>query len=359
MGVGRFSVVLVGLVVAWLSMGAADVDGAAEPVAFAQLEDVAKDVEFVPRAVEEKSVGGQAASEKPELDRVFRVAVVSDLNGSYGSKEYGQAVHGGVRFLTDELKPDLVISTGDMVAGQRAGLDYAGMWAGFHAAVSNPLAAAGIPFAVTPGNHDASGSAKFVNERVQFVSEWQARVPDVKFVDRSFYPLYYAFEVGPALFISMDATTTGPIDNDQRVWLRGILERHKDKAVKIVYGHVPLYPIAQGREHEIMDDAALENMLVEYGVDMMITGHHHAYYPGRRGALRMVGMSCLGSGARRLVGTEEVSEQSIAVVEFSAKGIESLEAYGGAEFGRRVERKKLPPSLNEQTAAWRIIRDDL
>ena len=198
-----------------------------------------------------------------------------------------------------------------------------------------------------------------MEERVHFVREWQDRVPDVKFVDRSFYPLYYAFEVGPALFISMDATTTGPIDNDQRVWLRGILERHKDKAVKIVYGHLPLYPIARGREHEILDDVGLEEMLVEYGVDMMITGHHHAYYPGKRDALRLLGMSCLGSGARRLVGTEEVSEQSIAVLEISSKGIESVEAYTGAEFGRRVERKKLPPSLNEQTAAWRIVRDDL
>src|SRR5690554_2254714 len=268
---GRFSVILAGLVVAWLSMGAADVDGAAEPaqesVMFAQVATVVAAPDVVVRGVE-----------NTDADKVFRVAIVSDLNGSYGSKDYGQAVHSGVRFLTDSLKPDLVISTGDMVAGQRAGLDYAGMWRGFHAAMNDPLAAAGIPFAVTPGNHDASGSPKFVEERVQFVREWQARVPDVKFVDRSFYPLYYAFEVGPALFISMDATTTGPIDNDQRVWLRGILERHKDKAVKIVYGHVPLYPIARGREHEIMDDVALENMLVEYGVDMMITGHHHAYY---------------------------------------------------------------------------------
>ena len=42
---------------------------------------------------------------------------------------------------------------GDMVAGQRRGRDYEGMWAGFHAAGSDRLAESSIPFAVSPGNH--------------------------------------------------------------------------------------------------------------------------------------------------------------------------------------------------------------
>ncbi len=353
---GRFSsLVMVGLLAGWQLVGASDVDGAPEPVQ--EVSVVAQAVADVEAEPEKGSF--EETESAQEQEKVFRVAIVSDMNGSYGSKEYGQAVHEGVKFLTGELKPDVVISTGDMVAGQRGGLDYEGMWRAFHAAVSDPLAAAGIPFAVTPGNHDASGSANFVQERVQFVKEWQARVPDVKFVDHSFYPLYYAFEVGPALFVSMDATTTGPIDGDQRTWLRGILERHKDKAVKVMFGHVPLYPFASGREHEIMGDAALEEMLVEYGVDMMISGHHHAYYPGRRDALRLVGMSCLGSGPRRLVGSEDVSEQSIAVLEFSAQGIVSLEAYAGAGFKRKIDRGGLPAVLNEGTAGWRMVRDDL
>ena len=63
--------------------------------------------------------------------------------------------------LTERLRPDLVLVTGDMVAGQRAGLDYGAMWAGWHRAVTDPLRAAGIPMAVTPGNHDASGYAQY------------------------------------------------------------------------------------------------------------------------------------------------------------------------------------------------------
>jgi hypothetical protein len=50
--------------------------------------------------------------------RPTRVLVVSDLNESYGSTRYSPAVDEAVR-QTIELAPDLVISTGDMVAGQR------------------------------------------------------------------------------------------------------------------------------------------------------------------------------------------------------------------------------------------------
>ncbi len=49
---------------------------------------------------------------------VTRVVVVSDLNESYGSTRYSPEVDEAVR-QTIELAPDLVISTGDMVAGQR------------------------------------------------------------------------------------------------------------------------------------------------------------------------------------------------------------------------------------------------
>ena len=59
-------------------------------------------------------LAGAARAEAPPL----RVAVISDLNGGYGSTEYESTVDGAVRRIPD-LRPDLVISTGDMVAGQR------------------------------------------------------------------------------------------------------------------------------------------------------------------------------------------------------------------------------------------------
>jgi 3',5'-cyclic AMP phosphodiesterase CpdA len=286
----------------------------------------------------------------------LRFAVVSDLNSSYGSVTYNDEVHEAVSWLVDEVKPDAVISTGDMVAGQRQGLDYEAMWKGFHTAVTGPLAKAGIPLAVTPGNHDASAGSVYLEERVTFVEQWKRHRPDVHFVDDTFYPLYYAFEIGPALFVSLDATITGPIDAEQRRWLTDILSDYEHKKAKIVFGHVPLYPFSEQRKSEILADDKLEALLSEFGVDLMISGHHHAYYPGRRDELRMVSMACLGSGPRTLIGADQKSKKSVAVIDISPQGAVSVDAYE-ASTRTKIDRQNLPKRLND--GRWRIWRDDL
>ncbi len=296
------------------------------------------------------------AAKEPGHARTFRVAVISDMNGGYGSRAYGEAVHGAVARIVG-LSPDLVLSTGDMVAGQRAGLDYPGMWESFHAAVSDRLATAGIPFAVSPGNHDASAYPRFARERAIYVDEWTRRRPELTFQDESRYPLRYSFVLGPALFIALDATTVGPLDGEQMEWLDRQLEIGADQPVKIVFGHVPLYPIAEGRRTEFIGDPLLEEMLIRHGVSLLVTGHHHAYYPGRRGPLRMVATACLGGGARPLIGSREVSARSLLLFEVSPDGVRSLDAFTGPRLASPIERATLPEEVG--LPGMRIRRDDL
>lgn len=285
----------------------------------------------------------------------LRVAVISDLNGRYGSTTYMDSVHAAVDRLL-ETRPDLVLSTGDMVAGQHRGIDHEAMWDGFHAAVSDRLAAAGIPFAVTPGNHDASGYAVYEEERALFVREWAERRPDVRFVDDSQYPLRYSFVAGSAFFVSLDATTVGPLSDEQMRWLDAQLEA-ADQPVRIVFGHVPLHPFAHGREREHLGDPSLEAMLRRHGVDLFLSGHHHAYYPGRRGPLRLVSTACVGAGPRPLLGTDGRSARSMVFFEVTEDGVEDLEAFGGRAYDRPIARADLPPFVGR--GAHRIDRDDL
>ncbi|MFU8805154.1 MAG: metallophosphoesterase family protein [Bradymonadaceae bacterium] len=294
---------------------------------------------------------------EPQDDRIYTVAVIADMNESYGSTHHRQTVHDAMAWIVDQIAPDVVLSTGDMVAGQQAGHDYRAMWQAFHAAVTTPITTAGIPLAVSPGNHDASGYASFAAEREIFVDEWKQQRPAVNFLDETNYPLHYAFEIGPALFISLDATRVGPLNGDQRQWVANILETYQDYPIKFIYGHIPLFPVAQGRETEILQDFELERILNDYGVQMMISGHHHAYYPGRRGSLQLMHTACLGAGPRRLITQSEVSERSVIVIHYDASGILSSEAYGGADFQRVIERSSLPESLN--TGDLLIYRDDL
>ncbi|RAL24633.1 hypothetical protein DL240_00015 [Lujinxingia litoralis] len=290
-------------------------------------------------------------------EQEWTVAVISDLNASYGSTEYGKEVHAAVNWLTEVARPDLVISPGDLVAGQRQGLDHGAMWQAFHQALTRPLARAHIPFAISPGNHDASGSPAFWEERVEFARQWQDRRPQVSFVDDRNYPFHYAFEMGPALFISLDATTVGPLDEAQRHWLEGILKASDDYPVKIVFGHLPLHPVAVEKAEESLGDEALEGLLRRYEVDLYVAGHHHAYYPGKRGGLGLLHSACLGSGPRTLIGDDRLSDRSVALVRFGHDGVRQVDAYRGEHFDEVVPRQELPRSVGQ--GSRRIWRDDV
>ena len=148
----------------------------------------------------------------------FTVGVIADLNSSYGSTTYTDNVHDALSRIVD-LSPDLVLSAGDMVAGQKAELDYEAMWEAFHDAVSTPLESAGIPFAITPGNHDASAYSGYEGERSIYQSQWLARRPELDFVDEEDYPFNYSFNFSGTLFVSLDATKVGKLGQEQMSWL--------------------------------------------------------------------------------------------------------------------------------------------
>ena len=54
-----------------------------------------------------------------------KVVVISDLNGSYGSVTYGREVHKAINAITEQIKPDIVIATGDLVRAKKASITQA------------------------------------------------------------------------------------------------------------------------------------------------------------------------------------------------------------------------------------------
>lgn len=281
------------------------------------------------------------------------VVAIADINSSYGSTTYTTPVHAAVRRIV-ELRPDLVVGVGDMIAGQRAGVDSAAMWAGFHEAVGGPLEAAGIPLALTPGNHDASGYDEFAAERAVFVDEWSRRPPvGVELLDGAQYPLRYAFTMGPALFVSLDATETGALALEQLDWLQGQLEAGASRPAKIVFGHLPIRPVAVGREHDWIGGRELEALLEEHGVDVYLSGHHHAYYPSRTGSLRQVALGCL-AGPRPLIGTDRPSPRTLVVIRVRQAGDVVVEPYTGDRFDEPLDVSSLPALVGLGDTAARL-----
>jgi 3',5'-cyclic AMP phosphodiesterase CpdA len=285
--------------------------------------------------------------------------VISNLNGSYGSARYHQPVHAAVARIVG-LKPDLVISTGDMVAGQRrphlSRPQVTRMWQAFHQTVSDLLAAAGIPLAVTPGNHDGSAYRSFQLERTIYDEQWAPRRPEVRFLDDSGYPFHYAFEFGDTLFVSVDATTVGHLPRQQMEWLRGVLAKHgPDHRRRILFSHVPLWPFAQGREREYIGDPELQALLQEADVDLYLSGHHHTFYPGVKDGVAFVSQSCLGAGPRRLIGAKSKSPHSFTWIEITEDDVR-LAAYKAPRFDTQIDWTNLPERIRSSVAE--LVRAD-
>lgn len=283
----------------------------------------------------------------------LRVIVISDLNGSYGSTKYAPRIDRAIDRVI-ELQPDLVISTGDMVAGQRrphlSRKQVRAMWASFHRVVSDRLAAAGIPFAVTPGNHDASAYSGFEHEREIYRDEWLPRKPDLQYLDDTDYPFFYAFEMNGVRFVSLDATVLGPLRGDQLQRLERVA---KGAEAVVTFSHLPQWPFAVNREREIIGDHALEALYQRTGVDMHLSGHHHAYYPGEKDNILYVSQACLGGGARKLIGDRHRSAHSFTVVDVDDNGDISLFALKEPDYRNRIDLETLPKRIVTPQATLR------
>lgn len=289
----------------------------------------------------------------------LRIAVISDLNGSYGSTTYDPAVTDAVATILAR-RPDLVISTGDMVAGQRAdpkltASELAAMWDAFHAVVSDPIADAGLPLLVTPGNHDASAYPGYEVERDASAAAWAGRAPGITALDTADWPFRGAWSLQGVLLVGIDATRAGPLPESDLDWLRSMLTREGPKhRTVILFGHVPLMPFTQGRETEILDDPALFALAQETGVDLWLSGHQHAFYSGMAGGILFVAQGALGDGPRKLIGEADRSPQSFTWIEIAEDGAISVAAYPAPGFAEPLPMERLPATLG--TGPYQLTR---
>ena len=48
---------------------------------------------------------------------------------------------------------------------------------------------------------------------------------------------------------------------------------------------------------------------------MWISGHHHAYYPGKKDGIKFYGLNCLGGGARKLLAPNQQERSPKGIME--------------------------------------------
>lgn len=265
-------------------------------------------------------------SDPPRGD--VRIAVFGDFNGPYGAVTYPPPVAGVMRSITRVWRPDLLLSPGDVVAGQDLSLPdgrRAAMWQAFDRDIAAPLRAAGVPYAFAMGNHDASsllepdGTFRFARDRVAAARYWGDAMYErnLAYLDRVDFPFRYAFSAKGVVVIVLDASSA-TVDAVQRTWLARLLERPevRDASLRVVLGHLPLVGVSEGRlaPGESIDEAtALATVMREGRVDLYVSGHDAAYYPGRLDDLELLFAG--GVGAKPLVGAEGPARSTVTLVD--------------------------------------------
>ncbi len=265
---------------------------------------------------------------KAPLRGDVRLVAISDLNSAYGSTSYEPQVTRAVS-LIPQWQPDLVLCGGDMIAGQKRGLGrerLQAMWAGFDRQILQPLRRAGLPVAVTMGNHDASGSQvggrySFPLDREEARRYWQGQRDrlGLRLLDAERFPFAYSLS-GNDLFVLVWDASSATVPAEQVAWAERALASPEARSARMrfVLGHLPLYPVGRGRErggNVLAQAGPLRELMERHGVRAYISGHHHAYFPGRVGTLDLICLGALGSGPRSLLGQSAAPLHTLTVID--------------------------------------------
>jgi 3',5'-cyclic AMP phosphodiesterase CpdA len=206
-------------------------------------------------------VGGASAAGRfrtaPACDEPFSFAVLGD-SGDGGPDQLAVA-----RLLAG-LSPDLVLHTGDVVYPRGEDRDYDGHFFGPY----RPLIR-DVPVFPTLGNHDVDGAGG-----AAYLANFHLPRNDPHGTGR-----YYSFDWGGVHFVSLDSELyhddLGGRPEEQRAWLDRDLAATQ-RPWKVVFLHRPLYSSSEhGSDLRIRAD--LEPILFRHGVDLVFSGHDHAY----------------------------------------------------------------------------------
>lgn len=256
----------------------------------------------------------------------LRIAVFGDFNGPYGATEYPRLVRVALDLVLGEWQPDLLLSPGDVIAGQSRALqpaDLDAMWQAFDRDIASRSSAAGVPFAVALGNHDASslrnrdGSFQFQADRDAAVRYWDADDQGLEHIVAHDYPFNYAFAHGGAFVIVIDASSAR-LSEGQDAWALEQLGSTdaREAGVRVMVGHLPLLPIARGRDtpgEYLAEGQALARAWSEAGLDLYVSGHQAAFYAGTVNALETLFAG--GVGGKVLLAGEAPARSTVTLVD--------------------------------------------
>jgi hypothetical protein len=209
----------------------------------------------------------KAASDYPEP--LFRFATIGDLTGGYRREAFPQIVE-----RIGWLRPDFVMSVGDLIEGYTYDEEQIGRWwEQFDSWVQDFPA----PFFYVPGNHDLSNDL--------MTRLWEERHGST----------YYSFRHRGVTFLVLNTEDGAPshISEEQVTFVQDVLATIPEQEQILLFFHKPLW---QSNEPGFL---AIENMLAGRPYTVF-AGHQHRYsYRVRKGRPYFVLATCGGGNALR------------------------------------------------------------
>jgi len=191
-------------------------------------------------------------------DRAFRAPPIRAAGplrvAVYGDTQSGHDTHRAVIGQVIRWDPDLVLHAGDLVAHGTSLQE----WLTFFD-IEDPLLRH-TPLLTTLGNHEAESDLYFSLFHLPGNERW------------------YSFSIGPALFISLELDDSAAFaeGSEQYDWLKDTLEKRPSKWI-IVWGHIPPHSAWAEDSDETDIREALGPLFEAYGVDVVLSGHHHDF----------------------------------------------------------------------------------
>ena len=186
------------------------------------------------------------------------------------------------------------------------------------------------------------------------------------FVDASQFPFRYSVLQDEIFWLVWDASSAR-VPEDQLVWARQQLASAEAQMAqaRFVVGHLPLVGVGQGKDRpgEVLDRGpALQALMESAGVQAYISGHHHAWFSGRRGQLDLIQLGALGGGPRRLLAGGAPAEQTFTMLELGGSRGDIRETTYAVSAGQPLSWSTLPARLNtragllQRNSSERLLR---
>ena len=199
-----------------------------------------------------------------------RFVIMGDRTGGAVPGIYEQMV-----IEAERLKPDFVITVGDMIEGYTEDTTVLNNeWAEYLAIVEK----FSCPIYYTPGNHDIT-SDPLVEPYQRYTGQ----------------KTYYSFNHRGLHFVILDNSRFEKAEEwpkEQLEWLKKDLQQNKDATHTFVFYHKPFwYNTLAVSKNDLLHD-----ILVENGVDVVFTGHYHRYFVGEYDGIKYTTIGSSGGG---------------------------------------------------------------